>query len=185
MMTLLNSLAAQFRPGYVVCSFIFLLLGLAALSSSINLLVLRFMILSLEEDEADDMKDADHHVVTLDGELLAVNGRVLAGQQLAATSERNIFVSSGGDELGGSDKTSICSCTCYGRSSAPTSTAAATESVSRRRPAKSRGRCSVWCLDKLFGCRESVTNIDEENFYDEETQSISNFAKYHVKRASF
>jgi SNF family Na+-dependent transporter len=35
----------------VVCSFVFLLLGLAALSSSINLLVLRFMILSLEEEE--------------------------------------------------------------------------------------------------------------------------------------
>jgi hypothetical protein len=41
----------QLRPGYVVCSFVFLLLGLAALSSSINLLVLRFMILSLEEEE--------------------------------------------------------------------------------------------------------------------------------------
>jgi len=41
----------QLRPGYVICSFVFLLLGLAALSSSINLLVLRFMILSLEEEE--------------------------------------------------------------------------------------------------------------------------------------
>lgn len=70
--------ALQFRPGYVVCSFFFLLFGLAALSSSINLLVLRFMILSLEED--DDPNDPnDPHVVTLDGELLAVNGRVLAG----------------------------------------------------------------------------------------------------------
>ena len=46
-----NDKALQFRPAYVACSFIFLLLGLASLSSSINLLVLRFMILSLEDEE--------------------------------------------------------------------------------------------------------------------------------------
>ena len=39
-----NNKALQFEPGYVACSFIFLLLGLASLSSSINLLVLRFVI---------------------------------------------------------------------------------------------------------------------------------------------
>ena len=33
-----NNKVLQFRPGYVACSFIFLLLGLASLSSSINLL---------------------------------------------------------------------------------------------------------------------------------------------------
>ena len=49
-----NNKALQFRPGYVACSFIFLLLGLASLSSSINLLVLRFMILSLEEEEEEE-----------------------------------------------------------------------------------------------------------------------------------
>ena len=46
-----DSKALQFRPAYVATSFIFLLLGLASLSSSINLLVLRFMILSLEDEE--------------------------------------------------------------------------------------------------------------------------------------
>ena len=30
-----------------------------------------------------------------------------------------------------------------------------------------------------------LQNFDEENFYDEETQSISNYARYAVKRASF
>merc|ERR1711935_278156 len=72
-----NNKALQFEPGYVACSFIFLLLGLASLSSSINLLVLRFMILSLEDEE--DLQDMHQNVVTLDGEVMAVNGRVLSG----------------------------------------------------------------------------------------------------------
>ena len=57
----------QLHPGYVVCSFVFLLLGLASLSSSINLLVLRFMILSLEEDEEEiyDLQDVTQNVITL------------------------------------------------------------------------------------------------------------------------
>ena len=43
----------------MICSFIFLLIGLAAIASSINQLVLRFMMLSLEEDkeDADDATD--------------------------------------------------------------------------------------------------------------------------------
>ena len=44
---------SQFNPGYVICSFIFLLIGLAAIASSINQLVLRFMMLSLEEDKVN------------------------------------------------------------------------------------------------------------------------------------
>ena len=61
------SLNFQLHPGYVVCSFVFLLLGLASLSSSINLLVLRFMILSLEEDEEEiyDLQDVTQNVITL------------------------------------------------------------------------------------------------------------------------
>ncbi len=43
----------------------------------------------------------------------------------------------------------------------------------------------LWCLGRTFGCGESVQHFDEENFYDEETQSISNNARYAVKRASF
>ncbi len=52
------------RPGYVVCSFVFLLLGLASLSSSINLLVLRFMILSLEEDEEEFDLQVINYLIT-------------------------------------------------------------------------------------------------------------------------
>ena len=66
-MNKLFSLKFQLHPGYVVCSFVFLLLGLASLSSSINLLVLRFMILSLEEDEEEiyDLQDVTQNVITL------------------------------------------------------------------------------------------------------------------------
>merc|ERR1712203_909379 len=72
-----NNKALQFRPGYVACSFIFLLLGLASLSSSINLLVLRFMILSLEEDEEEiyDLQDVTQNVITLDED---INGPALS-----------------------------------------------------------------------------------------------------------
>ena len=50
----------------MACSFIFLLLGLASLSSSINLLVLRFMILSLEDDEdQEELMDVAQNVVNI------------------------------------------------------------------------------------------------------------------------
>merc|ERR1712141_176097 len=103
-----NNKALQFRPGYVACSFTFLLLGLASLSSSINLLVLRFMILSLEEEEEEEeLQDAAQNVVTLDGEVMAVNGRVLAGH---GQLDRKF---NPGREP---DAVSVCSCTCYGAS---------------------------------------------------------------------
>jgi len=108
----------QFRPGYVVCSFIFLIIGLSTLSSSINLLVLRFMILSLEEEDGDDGDGVDGRgVLSLDADLMAVNGRTLlgGGQQgmTSATSERNLVAASAAE----ADRPSICSCTCYGRGS--------------------------------------------------------------------
>ena len=43
----------------------------------------------------------------------------------------------------------------------------------------------LWCAGKIFGCRESMHNLDGDNFYDEETQSISNYTRFAVKRASF
>jgi hypothetical protein len=70
----------QFRPWYVVSSFIFLLLGLASLSSSINLLVLKFMILSLEDEEEADLQDVTQNVITVDDEYL--NGPMLGRSQL-------------------------------------------------------------------------------------------------------
>lgn len=89
----------QLRPGYVVSSFVFLLLGLASLSSSINLLVLRFMILSLEEDEEEfDLQDVTQNVITVDDEYL--NGSLLP-RRLTLRQPETV---------------SVCSCTCYGRS---------------------------------------------------------------------
>jgi len=196
----------QFNPGYVICSFIFLLIGLAAIASSINQLVLRFMMLSLEEDKEDNddlIGGGAQNIMTLDGEIMALNGRVLTGQMADATSERDIV------RAVADDRASVCSCTCYGRSTAR-SRAGDDErngsggdrdhrtdggEESGRRPDGSSlsessrqqppGRRMLWCLGRTFGCGESVQNLDEENFYDEETQSISNYARYAVKRASF
>ena len=54
-------MAFQNRHGYVVCSFLFLLVGLACFASSVNLLVLRFMILSLEEEEEGELQVCSQH----------------------------------------------------------------------------------------------------------------------------
>ena len=90
----------QLDPTYVVSFFVFLLLGLASLSSSINLLVLRFMILSLEEDEEEfDLQDVTQNVITVDDEYL--NGQsMMNARRLALRHQRQETVS-------------VCSCTCY------------------------------------------------------------------------
>ena len=200
----------------MVCSFVFLLVGLAALSSSINLLVLRFMILSLEEDETDDGGDAAgaNNIVNLDGEILGMNGRVLTGGgHLVATSERNLVAAVARE----ADTASVCSCTCYGGQSKSSrnggggsgnnppqgkrgwreqkrvlkkelvTTEDGEEVIEVVRSVEPQGTSSrlLWCAGKIFGCRESMHNLDGENFYDEETQSISNYTRFAVKRASF
>ena len=90
----------QLDPTYVVSFFVFLLLGLASLSSSINLLVLRFMILSLEEDEEEfDLQDVTQNVITVDDEY--INGQsMMNARRLALRHQRQETVS-------------VCSCTCY------------------------------------------------------------------------
>lgn len=90
------------RPGYVALSLVFILFGLAVVAASINLLVLRFMTMNAEDirREDQDMQSSSHHVLTLDGELMSVNGRLLSGQPLLP-----------GGEL---DQTSVCSCNCLG-----------------------------------------------------------------------
>eukprot|EP00095_Tigriopus_kingsejongensis_P002013 maker-scaffold419_size176504-snap-gene-0.33 protein:Tk02013 transcript:maker-scaffold419_size176504-snap-gene-0.33-mRNA-1 annotation:"two pore potassium channel protein sup-9" len=168
----------QLHPYYVACAFAFLLLGLACYAASINLLVLRFMILSLEEDEQEDLQDGTHNMLTLDGELLAVNGRMLAGQQMVATSERNLFAAANKPETA-----SICSCTCYGGRSGTGTGVNGPGSRGRKR--MSPGARALGCMGRILGCKESLHEFDEENFYDAETQSISNYARYAIKRASF
>ncbi|XP_059099720.1 two pore potassium channel protein sup-9-like [Tigriopus californicus] len=191
----------QFHPYYVCCSFIFLLLGLACFASSVNLLVLRFMILSLEEDEQEDLVD-QANILTLDGELMVATGALdpngggrrlfLPNQEMAATSERNLFAAANK-----ADTTSVCSCTCYGRvgqSGQPVNATLGNVNLASETNRTNGFRGPTWrrstaralgFVGRIFGCKENLQEFDDENFYDEETQSISNYARYAIKRASF
>lgn len=48
-----------------------------------------------------DLQSSSHHVLTLDGEVMAVNGKLLAGHSFAGFES----------EI---DQTSVCSCNCLG-----------------------------------------------------------------------
>ena len=69
------------------CSFCFLLWGLSAVASSINLLVLKFMTISLEEEEQgeDELHEMGANIVTLDEE---VSDHVGALQQYTVSCQR-------------------------------------------------------------------------------------------------
>ncbi|XP_011878171.1 PREDICTED: two pore potassium channel protein sup-9 [Vollenhovia emeryi] len=97
-----NDQALSKKPGYVILSLIFILFGLAVVAASINLLVLRFMTTESSEARRDDteMQSASHHILTLDGEVVAVNGKLLAG---------HVPIMHDTD-----DCVSVCSCTCLG-----------------------------------------------------------------------
>jgi len=51
--------------------------------------------------EDNELQSASHHVLTLDGEVLSVNGKLLAGHVLLDTNDQ-------------ADQVSVCSCTCLG-----------------------------------------------------------------------
>ena len=108
-------------------------------------------------------------MVTLDGEVMAVNGRVLSGH---AQLEHKF---NPGREP---DAASVCSCTCYGTRK---------EIVSNTHPAKTGCHKAIRRMAKMFGCQDLVglDAWDDSNFYDEENQSISNHTRLAVKRASF
>ncbi|XP_045612111.1 two pore potassium channel protein sup-9 [Procambarus clarkii] len=95
------------KPGYVALSLVFILFGLTVVAASINLLVLRFMTMNTEDVKAGDyeMQDASQSVVTLDGELMAINGKLLAGTHDSEGREGRVgsFTS----------VATVCSCTCY------------------------------------------------------------------------
>lgn len=97
-----NDQALSNKPGYVILSLVFILFGLAVVAASINLLVLRFMTTESGEARRDDseMVSASHHVLTLDGEVVAVNGKLLAS---------HVPIMHDTD-----DCVSVCSCTCLG-----------------------------------------------------------------------
>ncbi|CAG5107465.1 Similar to sup-9: Two pore potassium channel protein sup-9 (Caenorhabditis elegans) [Cotesia congregata] len=96
-----NDQALSTKPGYVALSLVFILFGLAVVAASINLLVLRFMTMNAEDVRRDDseLQAASHHVLTLDGEVVAVNGKILAGHIPIHDTD---------------DCVSVCSCTCLG-----------------------------------------------------------------------
>ncbi|KYN01978.1 PREDICTED: two pore potassium channel protein sup-9 [Cyphomyrmex costatus] len=97
-----NDQALSNKPGYVILSLIFILFGLAVVAASINLLVLRFMTTDSGEARRDDteLQSASHHVLTLDGEVVAVNGKLL-GSHVPVVHDTD-------------DCVSVCSCTCLG-----------------------------------------------------------------------
>ncbi|XP_025160206.1 two pore potassium channel protein sup-9 isoform X1 [Harpegnathos saltator] len=97
-----NDHALSNKPGYVALSLVFILFGLAVVAASINLLVLRFMTMNTGEARREDneMQSASQHVLTLDGEVVAVNGKLLAGHEPIVHDT--------------DDCVSVCSCTCLG-----------------------------------------------------------------------
>ncbi|XP_066979288.1 two pore potassium channel protein sup-9-like isoform X1 [Macrobrachium rosenbergii] len=104
-----NALTTE--PGYVALSLVFILFGLTVVAACINLLVLRFMTMNTEDVKTGDyeMQDASQSVVTLDGELMAINGKLLA------SANDGMEISQG--RMGSYNSiTTVCSCTCYPRS---------------------------------------------------------------------
>ncbi|CAL1675133.1 unnamed protein product [Lasius platythorax] len=97
-----NDQALSNKPGYVILSLVFILFGLAVVAASINLLVLRFMTTDSGEARRDDSElvSASHHVLTLDGEVVAVNGKLL-NSHVPIVHDTD-------------DCVSVCSCTCLG-----------------------------------------------------------------------
>ncbi|RXG51862.1 Two pore potassium channel protein sup-9 [Armadillidium vulgare] len=99
------------KPGYVAISLVFILFGLTVLASSINLLVLRFMTMNTEDLKAGDleMQDASQTVMTMDGELIAINGKLLAANHdLVGHTSRHQTGSI-------TSIATVCSCNCYPR----------------------------------------------------------------------
>ncbi|KAF2358580.1 Potassium channel domain [Trinorchestia longiramus] len=97
------------KPGYVVLSLVFILFGLTVVAACINLLVLRFMTINSEDARAGDleMQGANQSVVTQDGELMAVNGKLLSanyggGAMIHAPLTSSVL-----------SVTTVCSCTCF------------------------------------------------------------------------
>ena len=129
-----------------------------------------------EEEEEEELQDAAQNVVTLDGEVMAVNGRILAGHHQAHNRTFNP-----GREP---DAVSVCSCTCYGTKQKEKIQRKGTVVVVRRaKPVYIR----LWNrLIRRLGCADaSGPSSEDGNYYDEETQSINNHARFAVKRASF
>lgn len=99
--------ALQSQPEYVIFSLVFILFGLSVVSGGINLLVLRFLTVNTEDERRDEAEAAltAATAVHLEGDVITANGSIISGH---------------GPEMGSPDSDdihSVCSCTCYNRSS--------------------------------------------------------------------
>ncbi|CAG0895047.1 unnamed protein product, partial [Cyprideis torosa] len=103
-----NDKALVMNHRYVAMSLIFILFGLAVVAASMNLLVLRFMTLDAEDliKREEEMFSASQHVVTLEDELIG-GYSALTPPPVTETPRGKLILE---------DQTSVCSCTCYGRS---------------------------------------------------------------------
>ena len=125
------------------------------MASSINLLVLKFMTISLEEEKQgeDVLHEMGANIITVDEEVIR---RETRGKGLYLPQER--------------DTMSVCSCTCYPQP-------------------RSRGRTSMEARGRVWQRLMCWIGLGEDrasdNFYDSETQSISNYTKLAVKTSSF
>ena len=143
----------------LLLSFCFLLWGLSAVASSINLLVLKFMTISLEEEEQgeDELHEMGANIITLDEQVIRGDSRP-KGLYMNPLER---------------DSLSVCSCTCY-----PVRRKARGETG-----AGGAGAGGLWA--RLLAGLGWAEDRDSNNYYDAETQSISNYAKLAVKRSSF
>ncbi|CAL4116285.1 unnamed protein product, partial [Meganyctiphanes norvegica] len=159
------------KPGYVALSLVFILFGLTVVAASINLLVLRFMTINTADVKAGDyeMQDASRSVVTLDGELLAINGKLLAG-----TGEMPGIVAEGMGSY--SSIATVCSCTCYPRSHhySPTD--------SRHRYIMSPSRLSHLLVEPTCGSKVAPHNSDAFPPLLHDSFMVANYLK--TKRTS-
>ena len=83
---------------------------------------------------------------------------------------------------------SVCSCTCYGSTTKDQHRRMSTAGGGLKlRPRNYKPWYSKFWqqLFRKLGCQDfSGRNSDDGNYYDEETQSISNHARFAIKRAS-
>ena len=148
------------------------------------------MIISLEEEEQEELQDVAQNVVTLDGEVMAVNGRILAGHQVGpavAPFDPAVYAQGGSKRFRKQpDVASVCSCTCYGVSESKTASRTRKHSQRGRRKRGLRVQIRRFFrrLLGLTGQGSDASDSADGNFYDEETQSISNCHRFAVKRAS-
>ncbi|KAK3929043.1 Potassium channel subfamily K member 9 [Frankliniella fusca] len=116
-----NDQALINNPGYVALSLVFILFGLAVVAASINLLVLRFMVINAEDVRRDEeeLTSSSHHVMTLDGDIMALNGKLLStgargGVVGMAAGAHGRAGGGAHPDVHDQDQVSVCSCNCLG-----------------------------------------------------------------------